>query len=94
MKKKVPSAVERIHALLDQANLNPERSKRYVAIAKRVGLRNRVRMPKEWRRRICKSCDVLLLPGKNCRVRLHEGKVVYRCLECGGVMRYPYQVKK
>jgi len=79
-------ARERISVLFAQARLafpeHPERSNRYVAIARRIAMRQRVRIDRGFRRQFCHHCYAFLVPGKNMRVRVHRGNVVITCLEC------------
>ncbi len=65
-----------------------DRSRRYVEIARSVGMKARVKMPKD--RKYCKNCHVALVPGISCRVRLSNHKVCITCDKCGEVRRYPY----
>ncbi len=85
-------AHERIQLLFRQAEaafpLDPERSNRYIALARRIAMRQRVRIDRELRRRFCHHCYALLVPGRNMRVRVHRGKVVVTCGICHGIMRY------
>ncbi len=67
---------------------------RYVGIALGVQQKAKVKMPRKWKRRYCKKCHSFLVPGVNARVRLREGHVVVKCLECGHIMRYPYLREK
>jgi len=62
-------------------------SERYVSLARSIGMRYNVRLPARLKRRVCKKCGALLLPGKNLRVRLRSGKTVRTCLKCGNVSR-------
>jgi len=93
-------AKERIRILFDLAEevieKHPERSKRYVELARKIGMRYNVRIPKDLKRKFCKKCLSYLKPGVNCRVRTSEGKqaVIITCLECGEVARYPYIKEK
>ncbi|HEC57643.1 MAG TPA: ribonuclease P [Candidatus Syntrophoarchaeum butanivorans] len=89
-------AKERIIRLFELAEDCPERSRRYLQLAKRIGMRYRVRIPPDLKRRMCKGCAVLLIPGRNARVRLHRrrGYITTTCLECGRVMRVPYKPLK
>lgn len=67
-------------------------SKRYIQLMKKVGMKAKVRIPKEWKLFICKGCGSLLVPGKNCRVRVRsEGgtRSVIACLDCGALKRIP-----
>ncbi len=88
--KKIAS--ERIEILFDQAYRNrfdPERASRYVSLAREIAMRQRLRMPKEYRRSFCPGCRTYFVPGKNLRVRIQHGKVIYTCGVCGLVTRYP-----
>ncbi len=69
---------------------------RYVEIARRISMKYKVRIPSELKRRFCKKCHSFLIPGLNVRVRIQGNKVVYTCLECGNIMRFPYvrEIKK
>lgn len=86
---------ERINYLMRLADdvflQDPERAQRYVDLSRRVGMRNRVRLPKIWRRRICRNCKAFLWPGVNCRIRLRTRRqphIVVTCFKCGHCMRY------
>ncbi|HID16973.1 TPA: hypothetical protein EYP26_01615 [Candidatus Bathyarchaeota archaeon] len=72
--------------------LDPTLSRRYIQLMKKVGMRAKVRIPKEWKLLICKECGNLLVPGKSCRVRVRsEGgtRSVITCLNCGSLKRIP-----
>jgi ribonuclease P protein subunit RPR2 len=85
-------AKERIGVLFEQAQLafceHPEMSNRYVALARRIAMRQRVRIDREFRRRYCHHCYAFLVPGQNMRVRVHRGSVVVTCGICNKKMRY------
>lgn len=66
----------------------PDRAKRYVALAKLIGQRTKVRMPDG--AMFCDRCDMPLKAGRNCRVRVTSGRIRRTCLECGDVRRMPY----
>jgi ribonuclease P protein subunit RPR2 len=69
-----------------------ELSKRYLALAKRIGMRARVQIPRELKLFVCKGCGSLLIPPENCRVRVRSDgnpRVVLTCLDCGRVKRFP-----
>ncbi len=72
------------------ASNEPDRARRYVRRARRLAERNRLSLPREFRRFTCESCDVYLRPGRNARVRLQDGHVVITC-DCGQQHRYPYR---
>jgi len=73
---------------------HPERSHRYVKLARNISTKYNIKMPLKWRRRFCKNCYKFLKPGQNCKVRLSKGKVHLKCLECGQMMRVPYEKEK
>lgn len=85
-------ARERITALFRQAEgaagAHPERSNRYVELARKIAMRQRVRIDREHRRRFCRQCSSFLVPGQNMRVRVHRGNVVVTCLVCSKKTRY------
>ena len=85
-------ARERIRLLFLQARdafrEHPERSNRYVTLARRIAMRQRVRIDREFRRQYCHYCSAFLVPGQNMRVRVHRGNVVVTCGVCNGKMRY------
>jgi ribonuclease P protein subunit RPR2 len=89
-------ARERIQILLTLAKQtfpkNRALSKRYVELARLIGMRAGVRIPREDKQFICKGCGSLLVPGANCRVRTRSETgttVLITCLECGAKKRYP-----
>ena len=88
-------AKERIESLFKQADetfdSDSALSDRYVSLARKISMKFKVRIPPKLKRRFCKHCYTFLVPGKNCRVRTHEGKVVYTCSKCKGFMRFPYK---
>ncbi|MGB9958958.1 MAG: ribonuclease P protein component 4 [Candidatus Bathyarchaeales archaeon] len=64
----------------------------YVDIARRIAMAARIRLPKEYRRQVCRHCKSFILPGVGCRVRIkqrREPHVVITCLKCGKSMRIP-----
>ena len=86
-------ARERIARLFELARgqfaEHPELSNRYVAIARKIAMRQRVRIDRELRRQFCRRCSSFLVPGKTSRVRVHGGMVVVTCLVCKSRRRYP-----
>ncbi|MFC6992010.1 ribonuclease P protein component 4 [Haladaptatus sp. GCM10025707] len=66
-----------------------DRAREYVRLARRIAERNRLRLPREFKRYTCPACDTYLVPGRNARVRLRDGHVVIAC-DCGHIGRYPY----
>jgi len=68
---------------------NPTWSNRCVELARKIGMRHRVRIERPLKRRFCRRCSAYLVPGSNARVRIHRGRVIITCLACGHQSRYP-----
>lgn len=84
---------ERIALLFSRAREtfpeDPALSDRYVALARKISMKQRVRIEKRFRRQFCHHCKRFLVPGVNMRVRIGHGKVVITCLSCRQKMRFP-----
>ena len=83
--------IERLHDLARAAAREGEQhlARRYVRRARRVAERNRLPLPRRFKRFTCDDCDAYLIPGRNARVRTRDGHVVVTC-DCGTQARYPY----
>ncbi|MFB6120633.1 MAG: ribonuclease P protein component 4 [Halobacteriaceae archaeon] len=83
--------IDRLDALARAATErgDEERARAYVRLARRIAERNRIDLPKRFRRAACDACDRYRIPGVNARVRLQDGHVVWTC-DCGHQDRYPY----
>ena len=92
--------LERISILFSLAEKelknNPERSQRYVRLARKIAMRYNIKMPKDLKRKYCNKCCSYLLPGINCRVRTKSSQraVIIKCLKCNNIIRYPYRREK
>jgi ribonuclease P protein subunit RPR2 len=87
-------AMERIELLMREADKAALQGRlpmadRYVELARRIGMRYNVRVPRAAKRRFCRGCYGYLLPGVTSRTRLKRGRVVTTCTQCGHVMRMP-----
>jgi ribonuclease P protein subunit RPR2 len=87
-------ARERIELLMREADTaalsgSLDMADRYVEMARRVGMRYNVRIPREYRRRFCRGCYGYMLPGITSRTRLNRGKLVTTCTRCGHIARMP-----
>ena len=91
-------AKERVQILFNLAGKefkkHPERSHRYVQLARRIAMRYNIRLPQELKRRVCKKCHRYLVPGVNCRVRMSMKTLTVVCLGCGTTARYPLKGSK
>ena len=79
--------LERIYRLFELAGLefaqHPERSKRYVALARGISKKVRARIPDELKTKFCKKCGAFLWEGANAAIRKEGGITVVKCGECG-----------
>jgi ribonuclease P protein subunit RPR2 len=94
-------AKKRIHNLFNLAKKviheNPDLAQRYVQIARKIAMKTRTKIPKEYRSLICKKCKSFILPGINCRIRIQQNRephMVITCLSCGGHSRIPLKGRK
>ena len=94
-------ARERIQTLLDEAKNvgknDPKLAAQYVKSARRIAMAARIRLPVDFRRQTCKSCNSLLIQGFSCRVRVkqkREPHVVITCLNCGNQTRIMLKKRK
>ena len=85
---------EMFNLAMETLDHHPERSKRYISIARMISKRHKVTFSREQKRMYCKGCNILLISGKTARVRLTGNKVVTTCLACGEVKRHPYTREK
>ncbi|MBU0470546.1 MAG: ribonuclease P [Nanoarchaeota archaeon] len=86
-------ALQRIKTLFEEAENNFSKNKalsnRYVALARKIAMKVKIRIPLDLKRRFCKHCYKYLMPGVNSRVRTREGKVIISCFECKKFTRIP-----
>jgi len=94
-------ALRRVHVLFGLAKQvapeNPDLAQRYVQLARKVSMRARLRLPKEYRVLVCRKCKSFILPGVNCRTRIQprrEPHMVITCLSCGKITRIPIKGRK
>ncbi len=76
---------------LRNAKTRPEIAKSQMKSARKIAQRSRTKLPWYINRRLCKKCGSVLIPGKNCKVRIRNNRakhMVVTCLECGNVKRY------
>ena len=86
-------AKERINILFDEAKraIKEDRdtvlAKRYMQLAKKIGMRYNVRLGKR-RRSFCSNCFNYFYPSVTCRQRLKKGRINILCFNCNKVNRY------
>ncbi|MBS7652655.1 MAG: ribonuclease P [Candidatus Bathyarchaeia archaeon] len=85
--------IERLFCLAEEVyRENPALAQRYVSLARRIAMRARLSLPREFRRRVCRGCGAFLVPGSSSRVRVRQRRephVSITCLRCGRVYRIP-----
>jgi ribonuclease P protein subunit RPR2 len=89
-------AGERIHrlfALAEQETQRPGESlpRRYVTLARRIGMRYNLRVPREYRELFCHRCSAYWVEGRTVRTRLRGGMRIRTCLSCGAIRRVRVQ---
>lgn len=88
-------AKERIKILFELAEKefreHPERSRRYIQLARKIGLRYNIRLQKDLKKKFCKKCNSILIPGLSSKVRIKRKIREVKCLNCGKVYRYPFR---
>ncbi len=87
--EQIKIAKERIAILLDEAEKTdePVLQKRYVELAKKIGMRYNVRLPSSAKRKFCKYCYARLLSGW----RTKKGIRYIVCKGCGKTIRFPFR---
>jgi len=78
----------------EAARHNMRYAARYVEIARKLGMRHRISIPKRYRHLFCRKCGAFLQPGFNTRVRVQNRKVIRCCQECGAIRRVPLSGNK
>jgi ribonuclease P protein subunit RPR2 len=94
-------AKHRIQILFRQAEKtrksNPQLASRYVEVARKIAMAAKIRLPPEYKHRVCRNCNALLVFGDNCRVRIkqrREPHLVVTCLACGHKTRVLLRKKR
>lgn len=87
-------ARERIGVLLNLAANDPDPyskyASHYVRLARRISSHYKIAVDEKIR--ICRSCNAVLIPGRNSRVRIASSNryVVYKCDRCGSEVHVHY----
>jgi len=91
--KQLKIANARINFLFQQARESfkedSKLSDKYVRIARRIAMKYKIKLDSQLKKRFCKHCHRYLVPGVNCRVRIHKHRLIYYCLGCRHYMRHP-----
>lgn len=81
--------LSRLHQL-DKAN---KAIKQALRIARKYNIRIS-NLNKMYKRLFCKKCFHILIPDKTVRIRVDKKRIMYKCLKCGHIKRYPYVKNK
>ncbi len=95
----VDIALERIADLFalaerEATGSSPQLPDRYVALARRIGMRYNVRLIPEFQELYCRGCSRYWVEGRTVRTRLREGVRVRTCLACGRERRVRYEPRR
>lgn len=83
-------AMERIEILFrEAASADAKRAKRYMQLAKKIGMRYNVRLGR-LKRKFCKYC-YSYFTSANSETRLKKGTINIKCLSCNNVKRIRYK---
>ncbi len=90
-------AIGKINTLFSDAqniaSTNISFANKFVAKARRIAMKSRIRLPAQLKRRFCKNCHIYFIPGKNYKVRTKNKKVIYTCLSCKHITRIQTKTK-
>lgn len=92
-------ANDTMHFLLEESlkkrNDDPLQSISLFSAARKIGKRNRLHLPRQFRFLFCRSCN-FPLSAKTARIRLNSKKqqIHYKCLKCKHDQRFGYGKKK
>ena len=90
--KQLAIAKKRIGFMFRQAkesfHKDSDLSDKYVKMARRISMKYKIKLQPELKKRFCKNCHKYLMPGVNCRVRIHKHRVIYYCFNCKHYMRH------
>jgi len=86
---------EKLTDLFKQAALanDQARADRCVESARRLSRKSQVRFTKAQRRLFCRKCGAFWM-GKSVRIRIRRGRMIYLCLRCKTIKRFPWKGKK
>ena len=84
--KQVEIARKRISFLFREASSvfknNPALADSHVKTARKLAMKFKIKLSSQMKRKFCKNCYRLLVPGINTRVRLHKHRLIYYCQNC------------
>lgn len=88
-------ALEHVNELFAEAESafkdNPELSRRYVVIARKTAMKHKISFDRQKKMSFCKQCNAYLKNGVNSIIRVHNGRIILTCRECGFVRRFVFK---
>ena len=97
MLSKIEIAGKRIEKLFKLAEEelkkgNLDRTRRYIYLARKIGTKCQYTLPKELKKKFCKKCNMLLIPGISCETKLNKTTKTMdiKCFNCSNIKRCPY----
>jgi len=99
IKKKIKRiSLERIKILFEEGEKAAKKNrfdlaKKYIILAKNIGMRCNVKIPKNLKLKFCKNCNYFLIPGKSAKLKIDSKKkfIKIKCLNCGKYRIYKYK---
>lgn len=67
---------------------DPQLSKRYVTLAIKTAMKHKISFDRNKKLSFCKQCNAYLKKGVNSTIRVHDGRMILTCKECGFVRRF------
>ncbi|HJM29859.1 MAG: ribonuclease P Rpr2/Rpp21/SNM1 subunit [Candidatus Thalassarchaeaceae archaeon] len=87
-KTKAKDSMTHLSGVLDSSlNIDNELADIAARDILRVSKKHGVRSEISTRKKICRSCEAALIPGKTAQVRIVSEKTIITCLRCGRVNR-------
>lgn len=81
-------AIEQIEELFTLIKTNPDYEKRYLKLAIKISQKTKTPIPKDLKRKFCKTC-LILLNSKNSTQRIRNKVLTITCKNCKRSKRIP-----
>lgn len=65
---------------------HPEDSRKYIEMLRKLSTKHNLKIT-ELKKKFCKECSTLLIPGTTSSVRIHNNRRVITCKNCGTIKR-------
>lgn len=88
-KQQKETALQRIRELFAQAEKTKDQKlrDRYSALAHKLVLKYKVKLPRNLKRKYCKYCKTFWISGKTVRIRIGKKTISFTCLVCRKIKR-------